>query len=405
MPLYIKIALRYLFSLKSKALSFMSIISLIGIVVGVSALLVTLAVMNGFQYGLKKKILETTPQVIIMKLANSFWEEDYEKLQKKLKKIEDIKNFQPFIYSQALASVGSTVQSIFVRGVYPDKDKKIMKTNTKIIKGSYDSIKNPKTVLIGKDLALILGVDVGDKITLISPYGRKTAIGYIPKVMKVKIGGIVNFGLYEYDSSYVQMNIKDAQKFLDYQDRITGIQLNLKDPYKADIVKKKLEEILDPIYIVKTWIDMNKTLFQALQLEELAMFLVIALIVLVASFNISSLLITKSREKRKDIAILKTIGANNRFILKIFLWQGMIIGILGTIIGLIIGLTIIYIGDTYHLVKLNPEVYMMEYLPLKTNIFHILAVSISSLVICFISSIIPSYFASKEIPAKILRYE
>ncbi|RMA96181.1 ABC transporter permease [Hydrogenothermus marinus] len=405
MPLYIKIALRYLFSLKSKALSFMSIISLIGIVVGVSALLVTLAVMNGFQYGLKKKILETTPQVIIMKLANSFWEEDYEKLQNKLKKIEDIKNFQPFIYSQALASVGSTVQSIFVRGVYPDKDKKIMKTNTKIIKGSYDSIKNPKTVLIGKDLALILGVDVGDKITLISPYGRKTAIGYIPKVMKVKIGGIVNFGLYEYDSSYVQMNIKDAQKFLDYQDRITGIQLNLKDPYKADIVKKKLEEILDPIYIVKTWIDMNKTLFQALQLEELAMFLVIALIVLVASFNISSLLITKSREKRKDIAILKTIGANNRFILKIFLWQGMIIGIVGTIIGLIIGLTIIYIGDTYHLVKLNPEVYMMEYLPLKINIFHILAVSISSLVICFISSIIPSYFASKEIPAKILRYE
>lgn len=405
MPLYIKIALRYLLSLKSKVLSFMTIISLIGITVGVSALLITLAVMSGFQYGLKEKILETTPQVVILKLTNKFWEEDYKDIERKLKNIKEIESYQPFIYSQALASVGSFVQAIFVRGIIPDKDKRIMRTDTKIVKGDYNSIKNTKNVIIGKELSLILDVDIGDDINLISPYGRKTPLGYIPKIMKVKVGAIASFGLYEYDSSYVQMNIKDAQKFFDMEGQISGIQLKLKDPYTAENVKYQLENLLDFPYVVRTWIDMNKTLFQALQLEQLAMFLVIALIVIVASFNISSLLITKAREKRKDIAILKTVGANNSFVLKVFLWQGMIIGFLGTLLGLIIGITIIYFADTYHLIKLNPEVYMMEFLPLKISVLEILTVSLSSLFICFVSSIFPAYFASKEIPAEMLRYE
>jgi len=383
----------------------MTIISLIGITVGVSALLITLAVMSGFQYGLKEKILETTPQVVILKLTNKFWEDEYIKIEKKLKNIPEIEDFQPFIYSQALASIGSFVQSIFIRGVIPEKDKKIMKTDTKIIEGNYESINEPNTIIVGKELAIILDVDVGDKINIVSPYGRKTPLGYIPKIMKVKVGAIASFGLYEYDSNYVQMNLKDAQKFLNMPQQISGIQLKLKDPYLADTVKKKLESILDYKYIVRTWIDMNKTLFQALKLEELAMFLVIALIILVASFNISSLLITKSREKRKDIAILKTVGADNIFILKIFLWQGMIIGIIGTISGLVIGLTVIHFADTYHIIKLNPEVYMMEFLPLKISFTETIIVSTSSLLICFISSIIPAYFASKEIPAEMLRYE
>jgi lipoprotein-releasing system permease protein len=404
-PLYIKIALRYLLSLKSKALSFMSIISLIGITVGVSALLITLAVLSGFQYGLKEKILQTTPHVVILKIGNRFWQEEYEQVIEKLKNIPQIVDSEPFIYSQALASVGKNVQSIFIRGVIPDKDKKIMAIDNKVVKGNFDSLKKSKTAVIGKDLALILDVDVGDKINLISPFGQKSPLGYIPKIMQVEVVAIVDFGMYEYNSGYVSLNLKDAQKFLNMENQITGIQLKLKDPYKAEEVKNKIEQILKFPYFVRTWIDMNKSLFQALKLEQLAMFLVIALIVLVASFNISSLLITKSREKRKDIAILKTVGAKNNFILKVFLWQGLIIGIAGTVLGLIIGLSVIYIADTYHLIKLNPQVYMMEYLPLKISFFEIAAVVISSMVICFISSIIPAYFASREVPAEVLRYE
>ncbi|EDP73595.1 ABC transporter permease [Hydrogenivirga sp. 128-5-R1-1] len=405
MPLYIKIALRYLLSLKSKALSFMSLISLIGITVGVSALLITLAVLSGFQFGLKEKILQTTPHAVIMKIANKFWEDEYKEILQKFKDFSEIQGSEPFIYSQALASVGKNVQSIFIRGVIPEKDKKIMAVDKRVIAGNFDELKNPKTAVIGKDLAFILDVDVGDKINLISPFGQKTPLGYMPKIMQVKVVAIVDFGMYEYDSSYVSLNLKDAQKFLNMNGQITGVQLKLKDPYQAQVVKEKLEKIFDFPYMVRTWIDMNKSLFQALKLEELAMFLVIALIVLVASFNISSLLITKSREKRKDIAILKTVGAKNKFILKVFLWQGLIIGITGTILGLLIGISVIYIADTYHLIKLNPQVYMMEYLPLKISVFEILVVVFSSILICFVSSLLPAYFASKEIPAEMLRYE
>ena len=405
MPLYIKIALRYLLSLKSKALSFMSLISLIGVTVGVSALLITLAVLSGFQFGLKEKILQTTPHAVIMKITNKFWEDEYKEITEKFKNIPEIQDSEPFIYSQALASVGKTVQSIFIRGVIPEKDKKIMAVDKRVIAGSFDELKKPKTAVIGKDLAFILDVDVGDKINLISPFGQKTPLGYMPKIMQVKVVAIVDFGMYEYDSSYVSLNLKDAQKFLNMKSQITGIQLKLKDPYQAQIVKEKLEKIFQFPYMVRTWIDMNKSLFQALKLEELAMFLVIALIVLVASFNISSLLITKSREKRKDIAILKTVGAKNNFILKVFLWQGLIIGITGTVLGLLIGLSIIYVADTYHLIKLNPQVYMMEYLPLKISVAEVIAVVFSSIFICFISSLLPAYFASKEIPAEVLRYE
>ncbi|WP_457626899.1 FtsX-like permease family protein, partial [Persephonella sp.] len=201
------------------------------------------------------------------------------------------------------------------------------------------------------------------------------------------------------------MKLKEAQKFFDMKDAVTGIQLKLEDPYRADIVKKELQERISYPYIIRSWMDLNKSLFQALQLEKLAMFLVIALIVLVASFNVSSLLITKAREKRKDIAILKTVGADSGFILKVFLWQGMLIGIAGTVVGTVIGFSVIYFADTYHLVKLNPEVYMIDYLPLKISLLDITAVFVSSLLICFVSSILPAFFASREVPAEVLRYE
>ncbi len=401
MPLYVKIALRYLLSLKSRALSFMTIISFTGITVGVSALLITLAVMSGFQWGLKEKILETSPHIVIFKITGKFTE--YKKLYEYFSDNKEIIDYQPFIFSQALASKGGDVKSVNIRAVNPEKDRKIMKL--KIIAGSYENLNKPNYVLIGKDVAAALDLWVGDSFNIMSPFGKKTPLGFLPKVKKVYVAGIVEFGMYEYDSTFVQMKLKEAQNFFDMGDSITGIQLKLKDPYRADIVKKELSKYISYPYIIRSWTDLNKSLFQALQLEKLAMFLVIALIVIVASFNVSSLLITKAREKRKDIAILKTVGADSRFILKIFLWQGMLIGVGGTVLGTIIGTGVVYIVDTYQLVKLNPEVYMIEYLPLKISLIDVVSVFVSSILICFISSVIPAYFASKEVPAEVLRYE
>jgi len=405
MPLYIQIAFRYLLSIKSKVLSFMTVISVIGIIVGVTALIVTLAIMSGFSYGLKQKILDTAPTIIITTLSNNKMLQNDPVVEKEIKNIKEVIDYEPFVYSNAIASKDESVFHIIVRGVYPEKDKNIASIDKKLIAGDYRLLNNPDAVIIGKDLAVALGVWVGDSFNIISPIGRKTALGFLPKMKKVYVAGIADFGMFEYDSSFVGMNINSAREFFDMGSYITGYQLKLKDPYQAEKIKDILEKKLPPDYIVKSWMDLNKSLFQALELEKLAMFMVIALIILVASFNISSLLTTKAREKRKDIAILKTIGADNNLILKIFLSQGLMIGFVGTTIGVLLGLSIVYIADTYHLVKLNPDVYLINYLPFKISTLEVLAVFFTSLIICFISSIFPAYSASKENIAEILRYE
>lgn len=403
MPLYFKIALKYLFHTKSRLLSFMSIISIIGITLGVSALIITMAVMSGFMYGIKTKLLETAPHIMILKIDNSFNTQDYNDIEKKLKNISDVLDYQPFIYSQGIANYKSNMIPVYVRGIDSVKDKYFMALDKKLMVGKYDLEEN--NVIIGKDLALALGVWVGDSFNLLTPIGRKTAIGFLPKIVEVKVVGIVEFGIYEYDSTFIAMDLDFAKSFFGMSDTITGIQLKIKYPLNPDLVKSKVEKYIDFPFIIKSWIDMNKSLFQALQLEKFAMFIVIALIVVVASFNISSLIATKSREKRKEIAILKTIGANRKFILKIFLIQGLIIGLIGTTSGTILGLLVVYIGDTFHLVKLNPEVYLIEYLPMKIGFLEVIAIIFSSMLICFLSSIFPAISASKEIPAEVLRYE
>lgn len=221
----------------------------------------------------------------------------------------------------------------------------------------------------------------------------------------MEVVAIAEFGIYEYDSMFVMMDLNSAMEFFDTKGGFTGIQVKIKDPFKADIIKREIEKKIEYPYIARSWMDMNKSMFQALELEKLAMFLVITLIVVVASFNISSLLITKSREKRKEIGILRTMGATKNFIMAVFISQGLIIGLIGTFLGVLIGLSIVYIADTYHLVKLNPEVYLIDYLPLKISFLEVLITILASILICFISSVLPARSASASIPAEVIRYE
>ncbi|MCX7738396.1 MAG: ABC transporter permease [Hydrogenothermaceae bacterium] len=403
MPLYLKIAFRYLLSLKSKTLSFMAIVSILGVALGVSAMIITLSVMNGFMFGIKTKLLQTAPQVMIVKADGKFLE--YRDIERSVRKHPEVIDTEPFIYTQGLLSKGSNIMAVYVRGVDPLKDKGFMSVDKKVVAGRYEDILKEDRVIIGKDLAITLGVWVGDKVNLMSPIGKKTPFGFLPKIKEVEIAGIAEFGIYEYDSAFLMVDINTALDFFDMNDSVTGIQLKIKEPFKADHVKSALEKELGFPYIVKSWMDINKSMFQALELEKLAMFLVITLIVVVASFNISSLLITKGREKRKEIGILRAVGADNRFILKIFVSQGLIIGFIGTMLGLTVGLSVIYFGDSYHLIKLNPEVYLIDYLPLKVSVLEVGVVVISSLFICFISSLFPARSASVSIPAEVIRYE
>ncbi|ACN98731.1 lipoprotein-releasing ABC transporter permease subunit [Sulfurihydrogenibium azorense] len=401
LPLYLKISLRYLLSIKSNLLSFMTVVSIVGVMLGVAALIVTLSVMNGFMFGLKSKLLQTTPHIMILKADEKF--DDYNQLIQKIKQNPQVLDYQPFIYTQGILSKDSKVSAVYVRGVDPEKDKNFLALDKRIILGNYDL--SDECVIIGKDLAIMLGITVGDQVNLMSPVGRKTPLGFLPKIKPVKVCGIADLGIYEYNASFVATNLSFAQNFFDMGDSITAIQLKLKDPFKAEAVKSDIEKVLEFPYIVKSWMDMNKSLFQALELEKFAMFLVITLIVVVASFNIASLISTKSREKRKEIAILRTLGADRSFITKIFLFQGILIGVVGSILGTALGLLIVYLGDTYHLIKLNPEVYLIEYLPLRISLLEVLVIFLSSMVICFVSSVFPAVNASKESPAEVLRYE
>jgi len=361
--------------------------------------------MSGFQYGLKSKIVETNPHVLVFKIGGLVSSNEYSAIEEEIKTIKGIIDTQPIIYSQAVAKKEETITPVFIKGIIPDKEIKISKIGRKLVAGDFLLLKQSGFAVIGSDLAFILDAWIGDKITVLSPYGKKTPFGYVPKMKVFKVAGVVDFGVYELNSSFFAVNITDAQFLFNMEDSYTGIQLLLKEPFEADKIKGKLTEILPEEFIIKTWIDINKSLFQALQLEKLGMFLVLTLIVLVASFNISSLLITKSREKRKDIAILKTVGADNKFIMKVFLWQGLIIGITGIFIGMVFGLSVIYTVDTFKLVKLNPDVYMISYLPLKISGLDVLSVITAAFLISFISSIIPAKIASKETPTEILRYE
>lgn len=401
MPLYIKIALRYLFSIKSKALSFMAIVSILGVMLGVSALIITLSVMNGFMYGIKTKLLETAPHIMIVKAEGGFYEDV--QVWQEIKDITGVVDYQPFVYTQGLLAKDSNISAVYVRGVDPLKDKKFMGVDRKIVAGTYD-LSDPDKVIIGKDLAISLGVWVGDKVNLMSPVGKKTPFGFMPKVKQVEVAAVADFGIFEYDSSFVMMEIEAAINFFDAKG-YTGMQLKLSDPFEADTIKKEIEKKLVFPYMVKSWTDINRSMFQALELEKLAMFLVITLIVVVASFNISSLLITKAREKRKEIGILRTIGATKGFIVSVFVWQGLIIGIIGTFLGVFLGISTVYIADTYHLIKLNPEVYLIEYLPLKISALEVTITVFASLIICLVSSVFPARSAAASIPAEVIRFE
>lgn len=401
MPLYIKIAFRYLFSIKSKALSFMAVVSILGVMLGVSALIITLGVMNGFMYGIKTKLLETAPHIMIIKAEGGFYDDG--QVWQDIKDTAGVIGYQPFVYTQGLLVKDSNISAVYVRGVDPSKDRKFMAVDKKLVAGTYD-ISGGDRVIIGRDLAISLGVWVGDKVNLMSPVGKKTPFGFMPKVKQVEVAGVAEFGIFEYDSSFVMMELNTAMEFFETRG-YTGIQLKLSNPFDADTIKKEIEKKVVFPYIVKSWTDINKSMFQALELEKLAMFMVITLIVVVASFNISSLLMTKAKEKRKEIGILRTMGATKGFIISVFVWQGLMIGVIGTLCGAILGISAVYVADSYHLVKLNPEVYLIEYLPLKISAVEVVATVFASLAICLVSSVFPARSAANSIPTEVIRFE
>lgn len=395
------IALRYLKS-KKKGLSFGTVISISGVALGVMALIVVISVISGFHEDLQKKILGTQAHAVVLSYSGGI--DDYKSMINFLSKKQEIQACSPFVMGQVLVSSGKRAHGVYLRGIIPEYD---MKTTDvfRHIKYKYENYTDLPWIIIGKELANLLGVLPGDTITVISPMGTIGPLGVIPKVKKFIVTGIFEIGMFEYDMNLAITDLKVAQDFFEYGDRVTGIQLRLKDVYKANTVSQKLTKELDGQYYVKDWMQMNRNLFSALKLEKFAMFVILVLIVLVASFNIVSMLMVNVTEKQRDIAILKSMGATDRLIKLIFMSQGLIIGVIGTVVGLIGGLILCEIIKSYDIVKLPADVYYLSKLPVKIKILDVTLICATALFISLVSTIYPAHRASKINPVEILRYE
>jgi lipoprotein-releasing system permease protein len=407
LPYQIFIAIRYLKSKKKyRGVSVNTAISIGGVAVGVMALLVVLSVMSGFHLDLQKKILGANAHIIVRDYKGTM--SGYEEVAKVLKNEKDVISFAPFVLGQVMVSFEKRAQGVFLRGIDPDKESKTTEILLHIKDGDFNTLSEENDIpgiILGKELAANIGVITGDKINILSPIGEIGPMGMLPRVKQFRVIAIFEIGMFEYDSNLVLTHIKPAQDFFKMNDNITGIELRLNDIYKAAEIKNRLQKKLGPPFLVMDWMQMNKNLFSALKLEKFAMFIILVLIVLVASFNIISNLIMNVIEKNREIAILKAIGATNSGIMTVFILQGLFIGLIGTVIGITGGYALGYVLNTYQIIKLPADVYYLSHLPVKMKLFDFIVVSMSAIIISFIATIYPAWQASKLNPVEPLRYE
>jgi lipoprotein-releasing system permease protein len=427
MPYELFISKRYL-SAKRKQIfvSVITFISIFGIFLGVAALIIVLAVMNGFEEDLRTKILGIKSHIELTTDMTGPMK-DYQKVQERIADVEGVVASTPFIYSQAMVRSGDGVTGVIIRALDTQSAFKVINLG-KIKEGNIEYLNKipkevsqnykgagapPDGIVIGKEMARNLGIFLYDTITIVSPVSISTPMGMVPRMKKFIVVGIFESGFYEYDSTLAYLSLQSCRDFLQMGDTVTGIDIKVDDIYKADSIARKIQGKLGFPFWTQNWMQMNKNLFSALRLEKRVMFIILSLIVLVAAFNIISALIMIVMEKSKDIAILKSMGANSGSIMKIFIYQGLIIGVIGTTLGCVTGLAIalnlqkvsLFVEKIFHFKILPGDVYYLSELPSKVNYGDVVIIVIGTLLLCFLSTIYPSLKASQTDPAESLRYE
>jgi lipoprotein-releasing system permease protein len=412
------IGLRYLKAKRKQAfISIITLISIAGVTVGVMALIVVLAVMSGFEQTLKEKILGTQAHLVVLEASQGGMDR-YEEVMKKVEEVKGVVSAAPFIVSQVMLSSESNVFGVVLKGIDPDRVGKVTELATNLKAGHLEDLKRDKEgelpgIILGVELSKHLSVSLNDTIQVISPLGTMTPMGMMPKMKRFRVEGIFYSGMYEFDNTMAYVSIKSAQKFFGMGDRVSGIEIKTNDIYQVKKIGTEIRRKLGFPFWTKDWMEMNRNLFSALRLEKIAMFIILILIVLVAAFNIISTLIMVVMEKNKDIAILKSMGAPSRSILKIFIIEGGVIGVVGTILGTILGL-----GAAFNLEKitgfvenlfgfkiLSSDVYYIDKLPSQVNPFDVTMIVVTAILISLLATLYPSWRASKLDPAEALRYE
>jgi len=403
------ISLRYIKSKKeTRAISFISVISVIGILLGVATLIVVTNVFTGFENNLKDKILGANSHIIVNRVDVGTVD-NWIKIEEKIRGVKGVVGVSPFVFSQVLLTGPNNVSGVMLRGIIPEKEAEAINIKQFIIAGDFNKLKfdydNKSGIVLGKDLSMTLGVRLYDEVVVVAPFGKKGPFGFTPKMQKFYVVAIFDSGMYDYNNGLAFVHINSAQKFFDLGDTVTGFSVKVDDIDSAARVAKEIAKKLDFPFWARDWLSMNKNLFSALELEKAAMFVILTLIVIVASFNIVSLITMTVKDKKRDIAILRAMGASEKMIQKVFIKQGLIIGVVGTLIGDVLALLICVILKKYKIISLPKDVYFMDRIPVEIVPEVFIIVTISAVLITYLSALYPAKQASKMDPISALRNE
>lgn len=425
------ISLRYLKSGTGRGfLSLIGLISILGVFLGVASLDVVLSVMKGFEDELRDKIIGASSHVVVMNYEGDF--EDFAEVEKKLEHFPGVTSTSPFIYNQGMLVTEYSVSGSVIRGIDPNNSASVAAVAEAVGKGSlpeegkdrdalfdegarivsgllHKTASGNPPIIIGRELSNLIGATIGDTVNLVSPYGKIGPFGPTAKIRKFGVIGVFDYGMIEYDSSTSYVSLEDAMDFFETRSKITGIEVRVDDIYQARETGDKIAETLGYPFYSRNWEDSNRSLFRALRLERMAIGIFLGFIVLVAALNIVSTLTMLVMEKKRDIAVLMSMGARKSGIRKIFIYDGMIIGTVGTLLGTLFGYLICRFLESSNFIKdaipFDDNVYPISEFPVRIEPVYFLVVAASSLLICFLATLYPSYRASRENPVESLRYE
>lgn len=407
------VALRYLFKRhKQSFISVISLISALAVCLGVTALIVVMGIMNGMNTDLRDKLLGVNAHVVVEKAKGGF--ADYSELKQKLEATPGVVAVAPVIAGEVILSTPHGAKGLKMRGIDPKTAANAYDIFSMLEAGEIDRLRIPPTVkglqlpgiILGRELSRRLGVSMNALATLVSPTGRRTSAGFAPNEMTFRIVGQFHTGIFEFDAALAFVSLKSAQELLGFKTiTATGLELKVSDIYGAGDLARKLANELGPEYKVRDWTKMNQNLFIALKMQKTAMFVVLVLIILVGCFSIISALVLLVMEKVKDIAVLASMGATGNSIRRIFIYQGVLIGLIGTTLGYIFGLTLCFLLMRYKFIKLPRGVYTLDYLPVRLDSLDLTLIGVAALLLCYLATLYPARKAAKLNPADALRFE
>jgi lipoprotein-releasing system permease protein len=408
------VAVRYLRAKRRQAVvGVITVISIIGVAAGVASLIIALAITNGMRRDLQDRLLGSTAHVQLMRVASDGIR-DWRSLTARLQQLPHVRAAAPGLYEQVLISRGARSGGALIEGIIPQQERRVSDLLSNVTLGSAAALdprptrnqdRTPPPIVIGHDLADTIDARVGSTVLVTSPQGELTPLGLIPKFQRFVVVGIFHSGFYQYDSSMAFTSLADAQRLFGEPDVVSVISFKVDDLYRADQIGRAIEQAAGPGFLTTNWMEQNRPLFRALQLEQIVTFIVIGLIVCVAALNILTALTMMVMEKTRDIAVLMSFGVKPRQVRTIFLLQGLLIGVTGTILGLIAGYALSWVGGHYHFIHLSAEVYSIDYLPFAARWTDGLIVAAVSLAVSLLATLYPSNSAARVLPAEALRYE